>query len=329
MRILVTGGCGFIGSAFVRQAEAAGHSVSVLDKFTYAARADNLGATRCSVYRVDVADADRVHGIFKVARPDAVVHFAAESHVEASFLSRRLFIRSNVLGTDTVFEAAQLYGVEKAIHISTDEVFGSLPHPGMRMTEDAQLAPRNPYAASKASAEMVVSAFRETYKYPIMMARFSNCFGPRQHWEKLIPLTISRIIAGEPAIVHSDGLQTREWLPVERAALGVMLMLEKGKPGTTYNFPGPVEMPVISIVSLIADALRRYNPTIIKLGDRTGGTDRHYGMNGSRAREGLGWSCDDVSVPAELIRTIAWYMMNPSWLQPKKSEAQPAAVSAI
>lgn len=312
-RIIVTGGAGFIGSAFVLAAERAGLAVWVLDRLTYAGKLANLEGTdaRRYVSQVDVADPTNVRAMMEIIRPEAVVHFAADSHVDASFESRRSFLRTNAVGTDVVLEAALRAGVARFVHVSTDEVFGDVPE-GL-LPEVAPMSPRNPYAASKAAAEMVVESFRECLSYPAMMVRLTNYYGPRQHAEKLVPLSISRIVRGEPAIVHSDGRQTRFWLHVEDAALGVLRVLEAGALGETYNLPGIDERRVGDVVREIARLLPSYLPRVLYRGDRMGGTDRRYGLDGAKARTKIGWT-PRIGFEVGLADTVRWYLANREWL---------------
>ncbi|KMW59349.1 dTDP-glucose 4,6-dehydratase [Candidatus Rhodobacter oscarellae] len=330
MRILVTGGAGFIGSAVVRLAVSRGHAVVNVDKLTYAACEANLasvaGSPSYAFAQVDICDRAGLDAVFAQHAPDAVMHLAAENHVDRSIDGPGDFIETNITGTYTMLEAARAYwtkaGKPEAFrfhHISTDEVFGSLPDdPEVMFTEDTGYDPRSPYSASKAASDHLVSAWHHTYGLPVVMTNCSNNYGPFHFPEKLIPVVILRALAGEEIPVYGQGQNVRDWLFVEDHADALLTVLEKGALGRTYNIGGENEAKNIDIVRSICailDAKRPknhpYADQIAFVTDRPG-HDMRYAIDPTRIRDELGWR-PSVTLQEGLERTVDWYLENEDW----------------
>jgi dTDP-glucose 4,6-dehydratase len=317
VRLLVAGGAGFIGSAYVRLRldSHPDDSVVVLDKLTYAGRRENLdgaGADRCELVVGDIADAATVAGAIEGC--DAVVNFAAESHVDRSIDSPGEFIQTDVFGTFVLLEAARAAGI-RHVQVSTDEVYGSIDEGSF--TETSPLEPSSPYSAAKAGGDLIVSAFHRTYDSDALIARGSNNYGPRQHPEKLIPLCILNALAGDPLPVYGDGQQVRNWLFVEDFAAAIDLVLESGRAGETYNVGGPDELANIDVVRRILELTGRDESLIEYVTDRPG-HDRRYSLASEKLRSELGWS-GAVDFDEGLRRTVDWYRDNESWWGPIRS----------
>jgi dTDP-glucose 4,6-dehydratase len=314
MRILVTGGAGFIGSAYVRRRLAAnpGDEVRVLDKLTYAGRRENLeGVEGCELVVGDIADADVVADAIDGC--DALVNFAAESHVDRSIEAPGEFIQTDVYGTFVLLEAARQAGI-RHLQISTDEVYGSIAEGSF--TEQSPLEPSSPYSASKAGGDLLVGAYQRTYGTDALIARGSNNFGPRQHPEKLIPLCILNALAGDPLPVYGDGQQVRNWLWVEDFAAAIDIVLDRGEPGETYNVGGPDERANIDVVRAILELTDRDESLIEYVTDRLG-HDRRYSLGSEKTKE-LGWRAE-VGIDEGLERTVDWYRSNAEWWEPIRS----------
>jgi dTDP-glucose 4,6-dehydratase len=318
VRILVPGGAGFIGSAYVRLRleRQPGDSVRVLDKLTYAGRRENLQdlpPERLELVEGDIADRDAAREA--VEGCDAVVNFAAESHVDRSIESPGEFIQTDVYGTYVLLEAARDAGI-RHLQVSTDEVYGDLFQGSA--TEESPLNPSSPYSASKAGGDLLVSAFARTYGAEAMIVRASNNYGPRQHPEKLIPLCILNALAGDPLPVYGDGMQVRNWLFVEDCCAAIDTVLERGEPGDVYNVGGPDELPNLDVVKTILALTDRDESLIEYVTDRPG-HDRRYSLSASRLHE-LGW---EAAVPFEagIERTVSWYRENEWWWEPIRSGA--------
>ena len=316
MKVLVAGGAGFIGSTFVRTLLEADPqaSVTVLDKLTYAGRRENLEGideSRLDFVEGDICDPDAVARALEGC--DAIVNFAAESHVDRSIESPGEFIETDVFGTYVLLEAARHAGI-RHLQVSTDEVYGSIDEGSF--TETSPLDPSSPYSASKAGGDLLVSAFRHTYGMDSLAVRASNNYGPRQHPEKLIPLTILNALAGDPIPVYGDGMQIRNWLFVEDFCSAIQVVLEKGEAGEVYNVGGPDELPNIEVVKTILRLAGGIEDTIEYVEDRLG-HDRRYSLSSSKT-EGLGWKAE---VPFEegIARTVEWYRDNPGWWEPIRS----------
>ena len=331
MKILVTGGAGFIGSAVLRLAIARGHSVVNLDALTYAACLVNVASvadhSNYAFEQVDIRDRVALDAVFAKHAPDTVMHLAAESHVDRSIDGPADFIETNVNGTFNMLEAARSYwqaqGKPEGFrfnHISTDEVFGSLGPTGM-FTEDTPYDPRSPYSASKASSDHLVRAWHETYGLPVVVTNCSNNYGPYQFPEKLIPVVILNALARKPLPIYGDGGNIRDWLYVEDHADALLLVLEKGELGRSYNIGGENERTNLELVKTLCSILDRLRPydggsyadLITFVTDRPG-HDARYAIDPSRIRDELGWR-PSVTVEEGLERTVQWYLDNPDWWQ--------------
>jgi dTDP-glucose 4,6-dehydratase len=317
LRLLVAGGAGFIGSAYVRRRLEAdpGAAVRVLDKLTYAGRRENLDglpAGRCELVVGDIADPSTVRAAIEDC--DAVVNFAAESHVDRSIHSAGEFIQTDVFGTFVLLEAARDAGV-RHLQVSTDEVYGSIEEGSF--TEGSPLDPSSPYAASKAGGDLIVSAFHHTHAAEALIVRASNNYGPRQHPEKLIPLAILNALAGDPLPVYGDGQQVRNWLYVDDFAAAIDLALERGAPGEVYNVGGPDELPNIEVVRRILELTGRDESLIEHVADRLG-HDRRYSLSSEKLRGELDWE-PRVGFDDGIERTVEWYRENEPWWAPIRS----------
>jgi len=332
MNILVTGGAGFIGSAVVRLAVARGHAVVNLDALTYAACLDNLasvaGSPLYTFENADIRDRAALTRILATHQPDALMHLAAESHVDRSIDGPGDFISTNVTGTYELLEAARAYWEAQGRpdgfrfqHISTDEVFGSLGHEG-QFTEGTPYDPRSPYSASKAASDHLVNAWHHTYGLPVVMTNCSNNYGPYHFPEKLIPVIILNALAGKPLPIYGDGSNVRDWLYVEDHADALLLVLEKGEVGRRYNIGGENErtnLELVRTLCTILDAMRpktsgSYADQITFVSDRPG-HDARYAIDPTRMREELGWR-PSVTVEEGLKRTVEWYLSNEAWWRP-------------
>ena len=332
MIILVTGGAGFIGSAVVRLAIARGHSVVNVDALTYAACLDNLASvaehTNYAFEQVDIRNRAVLDAVFTKYAPDAVMHLAAESHVDRSIDGPTDFIETNVKGTFNMLEAARSYwqsqGKPESFrfhHISTDEVFGSLGPTGM-FTEDTPYDPRSPYSASKASSDHLVRAWRETYGLPVVLTNCSNNYGPYHFPEKLIPVVILNALAGKPLPIYGDGENIRDWLYVEDHADSLLLVLEKGALGRSYNIGGENERTNLELVKTLCGILDYLHPRdegsyadlITFVTDRPG-HDARYAIDPSRILNELGWR-PSVTLEEGLEKTVQWYLDNENWWRP-------------
>ncbi len=333
MKVLVTGGAGFIGSAVVRRAVAEGFSVVNLDALTYAANLANVasvaGSPLYAFERADIRDAAALARIFRAHDPDAVMHLAAESHVDRSIDGPAAFIDTNVAGTCALLEAARAHwralpdarrAAFRFHHISTDEVFGALGPQG-RFTETTPYAPRSPYSASKAASDHLVRAWGETYGLPVLVTNCSNNYGPFHFPEKLIPKSILAALGGRPIEVYGAGGNVRDWLFVEDHAEALLTALRRGRVGETYNIGGDAEARNIDIVRMICGLLDEARPAgapherlIAFVTDRPG-HDFRYAIDASKIRNELGWR-PSVTLGEGLRRTVAWYLDNEAWWRP-------------
>jgi dTDP-glucose 4,6-dehydratase len=328
MKLLVTGGAGFIGSAVVRQTVNAGHHVVNLDALTYAACLDNVASIADSpLYtfeHADIRDADALQRVFTKHKPDAVMHLAAESHVDRSIDGPAAFIETNINGTYNMLEATRSFwnaeGKPEGFrfhHISTDEVYGSLGTEGL-FTEDTPYAPTSPYSASKAASDHLVRAWHETYGLPTLITNCSNNYGPYHFPEKLIPVVILRALAGEPIPIYGNGQNIRDWLYVEDHADALLNVLSNGAVGRTYNIGGENEATNLDLVHMICKTLdakwpgaARYAEQITFVADRPG-HDLRYAIDPTRIRDELGWR-PSVTLEQGLDLTVQWYLDNEDW----------------
>jgi dTDP-glucose 4,6-dehydratase len=321
MKILVTGGAGFIGSNFIRWALAEHPDVTLLnyDALTYAGNLENLeglaDAGRARFVKGDICDAAAVA---EAAGPgfDALINFAAESHVDRALYAPGEFVRTNVHGTYTLLEAARHHRIARFVQVSTDEVYGSM-EPGRRASEEAPLRASSPYSASKAGADQLALAYQTTFGLDVVVTRSSNNYGPYQHPEKLIPLFVTRAIQGQSCPLYGDGRHERDWLFVEDHCRGLWAALTRGRPGRIYNFGTGVETPNIEIARRIMKILGRPESLIVPTGDRPG-HDRRYALDVTRARAELGWR-PSVALEDGLARTVEWYRRNADWISRVKS----------
>ena len=333
MKLLITGGAGFIGSAVVRLAIARGHEVVNLDALTYAACLENVasvsGSEKYAFEHVDIRDRAALDGVFAKHKPDAVMHLAAESHVDRSIDGPADFIETNVTGTFNMLEAARSYWVQagkpegfRFHHISTDEVFGSLPNdPEVKFTEDTPYDPRSPYSSSKASSDHLVRAWHETYGLPVVLTNCSNNYGPFHFPEKLVPVIILNALAGKPLPIYGNGANIRDWLFVEDHADALLLVLEKGELRRSYNIGGENERTNLELVKTLCAILDQKRPKdsgsyadqITFVADRPG-HDARYAIDPTRIRTELGWR-PSVTVEEGLERTVDWYLDNQPWWQ--------------
>jgi len=323
-RILVTGGAGFIGSNFVRfllEARPDCHIVNY-DALTYAGNLANLAdiadQPNYSFIHGDIRNRDAM--IAALDGCDAVVHFAAESHVDRSIFDSSPFISTNVVGTQVLLDACREVGsISRFVHVSTDEVYGELPidDPDAKFTEQTPIAPNSPYAASKASSDLLALAYHHTFGMPIVVTRCSNNFGPYQYPEKVIPLFVTNLIEGKQVPLYGDGLNVRDWLHVVDHCEAVHAVLERGTAGAVYNIGGNNERSNIDLTRTILDLLSKGEDMIKRVPDRLG-HDRRYAIDASKIRDELGWQPTRSAWPDALAATIEWYKANESWWRPLK-----------
>jgi dTDP-glucose 4,6-dehydratase len=338
MKIMVTGGAGFIGSALTHHLVERGEDeVIVVDSFTYAANPASLapleGRKGFSIVRQDIRDARAVMDLVVATRPDAIMHLAAESHVDRSITGSAPFIETNIIGTWALLEASRVLLTSLAgaarerfrfLHVSTDEVFGSLGATGA-FTETTPYDPSSPYSASKASADHLARAWHRTYGLPVVLTNCSNNYGPRQFPEKLIPLMVLNALEGLPLPVYGDGLNVRDWLHVEDHARALDLVMRKGRPGESYAIGARCERPNIDLVRMVCDRLDQTAPSLGKprrdlityVEDRLG-HDRRYAIDPGKIETELGWR-PEIDFETGMARTIDWYLANPSWWRPLRS----------
>jgi dTDP-glucose 4,6-dehydratase len=311
VKLLVTGAAGFIGSTYVALARR-DHDVTVLDKLTYAGRRENLPD---EVELVVGGIEDRELVMELTTGVDAIVNFAAESHVDRSIADQDAFARTHVIGTSVLLDAARERSVGRYLQVSTDEVYGSIPEGSF--TETSPLDPSSPYSATKAGGDLLVSAHAHTYGIEALICRGSNNYGPRQYPEKLIPLCVLNALHGDPLPVYGDGRQVRNWLYVEDFARGIHAVLERGRPGEAYNVGGPDECENIEVVRRILALTGRDDSLIEHVRDRLG-HDRRYSLSSDKIRAELGWEAE-VHFEDGLERTVDWYRDNEAWWAPIRS----------
>lgn len=324
--ILVTGGAGFIGSNFVlflRRARP-DWTITNLDALTYSGNPDNLaglaGDPRHRFVEGDICDRDLVSRL--VSEVDFVAHLAAESHVDRSITDSAPFIRTNVAGTQALLDAARSAGVERFLHVSTDEVYGELPldRKDLKFTESTPIAPNSPYSASKAASDLLARAAHHTFGLPVVITRCSNNFGPRQFPEKVIPLFVTNLLLGKKVPLYGDGLNVRDWLHVEDHCEALLAVLERGRPGGVYNIGGDNERSNLELTRSILKIMGKDDGWIQPVQDRLG-HDRRYAIDSSKVQRELGWRPTRSAWPAALEQTVAWYTENRVWWERVKSGA--------
>ena len=319
MKIIVTGGAGFIGSNFVIHMvkKYPEHEIVNLDLLTYAGNLENLAevekAPNYKFIRGDIADRKFVFDLFEQEKPDIIVNFAAESHVDRSITDPESFVRTNVMGTTTLLDACKEYGIKRFHQVSTDEVYGDLPldRPDLFFTEETPLHTSSPYSSSKASADLFVMAYHRTFGIPVTISRCSNNYGPYQFPEKLIPLIISRALADEELPVYGTGENVRDWLHVSDHCVAIDLILEKGRVGEVYNIGGHNERTNLEVVKTILKALDKPESLIRFVKDRPG-HDRRYAIDPTKMETELGWKPQYV-FDTGMKQTIQWYLDNKEW----------------
>ncbi|WP_127166406.1 dTDP-glucose 4,6-dehydratase [Veillonella sp. CHU732] len=311
MKILVTGGCGFIGSHFLRYMMKAypDDFFICLDTLTYAGNknniADFLNRSRFTMVEGNIRDADFVDTLFATHKPDILVHFAAETHVDRSIVGPQVFLETNVIGTGVLLDACLRYGIEHFHHVSTDEVYGALPlQGGSPFTEQSPLKPTSPYAASKASSDLLVLSYYKTYGLPVTISRCSNNYGTHQYPEKLIPLMIQKALQGKPLPVYGDGLNVRDWIHVVDHCRAIDYILQKGKVGEVYNIGAREEISNIDLVKLMLNVLGKPHELITYVPDRLG-HDLRYAIDSSKL-ESLGWK-PEYTIEETLKELVEWY----------------------
>lgn len=322
MRLLVTGGAGFIGSAFVRLALRENWATRLvnLDKLTYAGNLENLAEVEAdSRYRFvqgDICDTAMVSSLLGEEQPDAIVHFAAESHVDRSILGPAAFVETNVKGTFSMLEAARAAKTPRFLHVSTDEVYGSIDEPH-DADESYPLHASSPYSASKAGSDLLALSYWTTFHLPVMVTRASNNYGPFQFPEKLIPLMISNALEGKNLPIYGDGMQVRDWLYVDDHCRAIFAVASKGQPGEIYNVGGSRALPNRAVVEMILDAVGQPHSLMKTVTDRPG-HDRRYAITTEKLESATGWKAL-VDFETGLARTIQWYKDNPEWIQRVRS----------
>lgn len=321
MKVLVTGGAGFIGGNFIHyiMKKYPDYKILCVDCLTYAGNMETLAPVlekpNFKFFKTDITDRKAVFEIFEAERPDIVINFAAESHVDRSIYTPDIFLKTNVMGTQVMLDACRKYGIKRYHQVSTDEVYGDLPldRSDLFFTEETPLCTSSPYSASKASADLLVHAYHKTYNLPATISRCSNNYGPYQFPEKLIPLMIINALNDKPLPVYGDGKNVRDWLYVEDHCKAIDLIIHKGRIGEIYNVGGHNEMPNIDIVKLICHALNKPEALITYVNDRKG-HDLRYAINPEKIHKELGW-LPEVSFSGGIEKTISWYLDNKNWWQ--------------
>ena len=319
MTIIVTGGAGFIGSNFIHYLLTAHPQdrIVCVDKLTYAGNLSTLGsvlqAPGFRFVKADICDREAMMALFEEEKPDAVVNFAAETHVDRSIEDPGVFLRTNILGTQTLMDACRAFRVARFHQVSTDEVYGDLPldRPDLLFTEETPIRASSPYAASKASADLLVQAYHRTYGLPVTISRCSNNYGPYQFPEKMIPLMIANALADKPLPVYGTGENVRDWLHVEDHCRAIDLILRRGRVGETYNVGGHNELRNIDVVRLILQAVGKPESLITFVADRKG-HDLRYAIDPTKIRRDLGWE-PEMAFRDGIARTIRWYLENRAW----------------
>lgn len=315
-KILVTGGAGFIGSAFVRLMAKAGYEVIVIDKLTYAADLIRLHEVegKYKFYKADICNGDRLEKVFRKEKPEVVVNFAAETHVDRSIKDASVFIDTNIKGTQVLLDVSRKYKVERFVHISSDEVYGEIKKG--EFSESSPLQANSPYAASKAAADLLIKAYLRTYGFPAIIIRPCNNYGPWQYPEKFIPLGILKILRGEKIPVYGKGRNVREWLYVQDCARGILEIVKKARIGEIYNLGSSQEKRNIEIAGMLLSVLKADKKMIQFVKDRPG-HDIRYKLNSDKTFREAGWR-PRVNLTSGLRLTVDWYLKNKSWLLNKK-----------
>jgi len=321
MKILITGGAGFIGSAFVRQVVKTGYKVTVIDKLTYAGDLERLKEVegKYKFYKADICNKARIESIFKKEKPQIVVNFSAETHVDRSILDSAPFIKTNITGTQILLDASRKYGVSKVIHISTDETYGDIKKGSF--SEDSPLHPNSPYAASKAAADLLISSYIRTYNFPAIIIRPCNNYGPWQYPEKLIPLAVLKILRKEKIPIYAKGENVREWLYVGDCAEGILQVLKKGRIGEIYNLGSSQEKQNLEVAKMILSMLNAPRSMIQFVKDRPG-HDIRYRLNSQKVFREIGWK-PKIRFAKGLEITIDWCLKNKDWLLSKWEKIAP------
>jgi dTDP-glucose 4,6-dehydratase len=322
MKILVTGGAGFIGSAFVRLTVGAGHTIVNYDKLTYAGNLENLTAVEdqpgYTFVRGDICDAVAVEAVFAEHKPEAVVHFAAESHVDRSILSPEPVVATNFMGSFQMLDAAKRHSVGRYVHVSTDEVYGSVDEPH-DADETWPLVASSPYSSSKAGSDLLALSYFKTYKMPVVVTRASNNYGPYQFPEKLIPLMISNALEDAPLPIYGDGQQVRDWLFVDDHCRAILAVLLKGREGEVYNVGGSRALANLDVVQRILKMTGKPESLMVTVKDRLG-HDRRYAITSEKIERETGWRAE-MDFEVGLQATVDWYTANREWVSRVKSGA--------
>ncbi len=318
-KLLVTGGAGFIGSEFVRQGVGRGFLIIVLDKLTYAGDLQRLESVK-SKFKfcyADICQFNKISAIMKKERPDAIIHFAAETHVDRSILNSTPFIETNVQGTLNLMDSARQWKILRFIHISTDEVYGDILKG--TFSEEAPLRPNSPYAASKASADHLIKAYQRTFNFPAIIIRPSNNYGPWQYPEKFVPVIILKALKGQKVPIYAKGQNIREWLHVSDCVNGIFQVLQQGVIGETYNIGSDVKKKNIETAQAILKLLKKPEKLIVFVQDRPG-HDIRYSVNCRKVHH-LGWR-PKISFSLGMKQTVSWYLQNQDWLEEKRGKLQ-------
>lgn len=319
MKILVTGGAGFIGSNFIFYMldKHPDYKIICVDNLTYAGNLSTLKPVmenkNFSFHKIDICDRDAIYELFEKEKPDIIVNFAAESHVDRSIENPEVFLDTNIIGTAVLMDACNKYGIKRFHQVSTDEVYGDLPldRPDLLFTEQTPIQTSSPYSSSKASADLLVQAYHRTYGLPITISRCSNNYGPYQFPEKLIPLMIANALAEKPLPVYGEGLNVRDWLYVDDHCSAIDKIIHDGKDGEVYNVGGHNEMKNIDIVKLICDELGKSEDLITYVTDRKG-HDMRYAIDPTKIHNELGW-LPETKFADGIKKTIKWYLDNKQW----------------
>jgi dTDP-glucose 4,6-dehydratase len=322
MKLLITGGAGFIGSAFVRLSLTGADADAIvnLDKLTYAGNLENLESVaahpRYRFVRADIGDAAAISNLLGEERPDAIVHFAAESHVDRSIFAPTPVFETNLRGTFTLLEAARAHKIARFVHVSTDEVYGSI-EPPHEADENYPLRPSSPYSAAKAGSDLLALSYFTTYKLPVVVTRASNNYGPYQFPEKLIPLMISNALEDKTLPIYGDGMQVRDWLYVEDHCRAIRAVLARGREGEVYNIGGNRSLPNLDVVHKILQATSKPESLLRTVEDRPG-HDRRYALSSAKIMRETGWT-PAVAFEDGLQATVSWYRQNAGWVARIKS----------